>query len=614
MSSFSFPMRGFFANGTIAGLLMLCVMGTAGCRFSRPDYVADEIGSYRDYLTTIEYPEVDQESFDSAQVALANRPPTVSEFQELDFEDLTIEQAIERALTNSSILSKMGGQVIAAPSAAASIFDPAVQETSPFGGVEGALSAFDARWDTSFNFNRGEQKFNNSFLSLGSGQITNRSSFISGISKRSVNGATYGFRNTINYNRNNSPANRFGSSYDMIVQAEYRQALLRGAGSLVNRIAGPNATPGVYNGVLISKINQDITLADFEISVRNLVRDVERSYWELYYAYRNLDNLIDARDSARDTWQKREQRKKIDRPDDEAQARQLYFSFKGRVQDALAGVGPSLGVYGAERELRRLCGFSAADGSLLRPVSDPVIAQINYDWDTLQLGAMEKRVELRRQQWTVQQRELEFLAAKNLNRWQLDFVANYGWRGFGDNLAGSRSRADGSALEDLWSGDLDDWNMGFEFGGPIGKRQTFLAVRNSELQLSKSRAVLREQQRQVVLDLNRAFTEVDRAFEGIENNYNLREAVKDELRPKQRRYDLGAGDDDIFFLLDAQQRAANVESAFIRSIVDYNLALLDTTFQAGRMLERYDIHLLEGPWGEDAIANASARDLKYSSQ
>jgi outer membrane protein TolC len=585
-----------------------------GCRFSRPDYVADEIGSYRDYLTTIEYPEVDQASFESAQVALANRPPTVSEFQELDFEDLTIEQAIERALTNSSILSKMGGQVIAAPSAAASIFDPAVQETSPFGGVEGALSAFDARWDTSFNFNRGEQKFNNSFLSLGSGQITNRSSFISGISKRSVNGATYGFRNTINYNRNNSPANRFGSSYDMIVQAEYRQALLRGAGSLVNRIAGPNATPGVYNGVLISKINQDITLADFEISVRNLVRDVERSYWELYYAYRNLDNLIDARDSARDTWQKREQRKKIDRPDDEAQARQLYFSFKGRVQDALAGVGPSLGVYGAERELRRLCGFSAADGSLLRPVSDPVIAQINYDWDTLQLGAMEKRVELRRQQWTVQQRELEFLAAKNLNRWQLDFVANYGWRGFGDNLAGSRSRADGSALEDLWSGDLDDWNMGFEFGGPIGKRQTFLAVRNSELQLSKSRAVLREQQRQVVLDLNRAFTEVDRAFEGIENNYNLREAVKDELRPKQRRYDLGAGDDDIFFLLDAQQRAANVESAFIRSIVDYNLALLDTTFQAGRMLERYDIHLLEGPWGEDAIANASARDLKYSSQ
>jgi len=62
---------------------------------------------------------------------------------------------------------------------------------------------------------------------------------------------------------------------------------------------------------------------------------------------------------------------------------------------------------------------------------------------------MEKRVELRRQQWTIKQRELEFLAAKNLNRRQLDFVANYGWKGFGDNLAGSRSRPEGSALADL---------------------------------------------------------------------------------------------------------------------------------------------------------------------
>ena len=74
MSSFSFSIRSLFANGPI-GLLALCVIATVGCRFSRPDYVADEIGSYRDYLTTIEYPEVDQASFESAQTALADRPP-----------------------------------------------------------------------------------------------------------------------------------------------------------------------------------------------------------------------------------------------------------------------------------------------------------------------------------------------------------------------------------------------------------------------------------------------------------------------------------------------------------------------------------------------------------
>ena len=86
----------------------------------------------------------------------------------------------------------------------------------------------------------------------------------------------------------------------------------------------------------------------------------------------------------------------------------------------------------------------------------------------------------------------------------------------------------------------------------------------------------------------------------------------DELLPKQKRYDLGAGDDDIFFLLDAQQRAANTESAFARSIVDYNLALLEISYESGQLLERYNIHLAEGPWTEDAYANAASRDLRFS--
>ncbi len=603
---------------SMCALLGCTILILAGCRSIQPEetsFEGNSIEPYQNFLTSIEYPEVDDATFESAQEALSNRPLTVSEFEQLKFQELTLEDAIRLAMTNSKVISKIGGQVISAPNAAMSVYDPAVQESNPLGGAEGALSAFDARWDTAFNFTRSESKFNNLFFGGGvSNLISNASVFNSAITKRTAFGGTYGIRNTINYNRNNSPINRFASTYDMIVQAEFRQSVLRGAGTMVNQVAGPNSTPGLYNGVLIARINQDITLADFETAIRDLVREVERNYWELYYSYRNLDNLMRAREAARVVWEKRELRKKIDRPDDEAQARQQYFSFQGRVENALAGNRLNAGVYGSERELRRLCGLNAADGTILRPSTEPVIAKLEYDWDELQIGAMEKRVELRRQQWTIKQRELEFLAAKNLNRWQLDFVANYGWKGFGDNLAGSRSRPEGSALEDLWSGDLDDWNMGFEFGGPIGKRQTHLAVKNAELQLAKARAVLREQQRQVVLNLNGAFTEVDRAYAGIRTNYNARVAIFDELRPKKRRFDLGAGDDDIFFLLDAQQRAANTESAFVRAIVDYNLALVDMTYESGGLLERYGIQLAEGPWSEDAYVNAEARGLSYSGQ
>ena len=444
---------------------------------------------------------------------------------------------------------------------------------------------------------------------------SNNAQFSGAFTKRTPYGSTFGLRKTIDYNRNNIPGPvpgpgvpfLFRSTYDLVIQAEFRQALMRGAGTLVNQVAGPNSQPGFYNGVLIARIGHDLTLADFEAEIRNMVRQVERNYWELYYAYRNLDALIRAREAAREAWEKRKRREKIDRPDEEAQARQQYFNFERQVQNALAGNAVSPGLYSAERELRRLIGLNAGGSILLRPSTEPIIAKYDFDWNNLQMGAMERRVELRRQQWVVKQRELEYLAAQNLNKWQLDFVANYGWRGFGDTLLGNTS-----VYDDLLQGNLNDWNMGFEFGGPIGKRQTFVAVRNAELQLAKSRAVLREQQRQVVLNLNQAFVEADRTYANIRTNYNAREAIKDELKPKRQREELGAGDEEIFFFREALQRAANTENLFSRAIVDYNLALVDIAFESGQLLSRYNIQIAEGPWTEDAYENAASRDLKIS--
>lgn len=589
-------------------LVVLCTV--IGCRTA--SQVDSEGDYFQSYLTQIEYPEIDQASMESAQESLAARPPSVAEYEQLEFEDITLDEAIQLALTNSKVLSRIGGQVVNLPAGAITTLDPAIQESS-LNGVEQALGAFDARWDTVFNFNRSERKFNNLFFGQGAQQlITNASNFNSGITKQTAIGSTFGLRNIIDYQRNNSPVNRFGSAYDWLVQAEYRQSLLRGAGVMVNQIAGPNPQPGLYNGVLIARINQDLSLADFEASVRDLVREVERNYWELYFAYRNLDYLLEGRKATLENWRFRKVRDKAGLEDKHVvpQARQQYFDFEAQVQNALAGNGLTPGLYGAERELRRLIGLNAGGTQLLRPSTDPLIAKAEYDWDSLQLNALERRVELRRQQWVVKQRELEYLAARNLNRWTLDFVANYGWRGFGDNLAGSRDRPEGSALEDLFSGDLDEWNMGFEFGGPIGKRQTFVAVQNAELQLAKARAVLKEQQRQVILNLNRAFVEVDRAYEGIRSNYNSREAIEEEVEVRRKTREGGL--DDPFFYLEALRRRANTESAFARALVDYNLALLDIAFESGQLLPRYNIQLAEGPWSEDAYANAAQRDLRFS--
>ncbi len=599
-----------------AAFFSLIAAISGGCRVRSKPPVDSGMPMCSDSLQKVYYPSASSDPCDDNSDLLTDSPMTLTTFVQTESRDITLDEAIRMALSNSRVLQRLGGVVVSAPQGATTTFDPALLASNAQAGVDAALSAFDAQVASTLFFNHNERKFNNTFQSLFSTPRSDTANFNFEMAKQTAVGTRFAVRNITDYtNSHINPALlplspfRFNSVYNTVNQFEIRQPLLQGAGSTVNRIAGPNAFPGQYNGVMIARIRADISLSDFESAVNNLVRDVERNYWELYFAYRDLDTKIAARNLARDTWENRQIRRAegMDRPDEEAQARQQYYTFEAQVQNALSGtaVGQN-GLLGSERNMRRLLGLTVNDGRLLRPITDPAIAPVVFDWSASQEQALARRIELRRQKWTVKQRELELIAARQLNIWRLDLVGEYGFRGFGDNLLGSRSRPEGSAVADMFTSKLDDWQVGFDMRGPIGMRQGHLAVRNAELQLVREKTVLREQQRQVLHDLGGAYGEVDRALANIKTAYNTHVAVQEELEPKRLRVE--AGKDQIFFLLDAQQRSANAESAFYRAIVDYNVALMNFIFTEGSLLSRYQICLNEGGWddGLEAIARDKA--------
>jgi len=596
----------------IHGVLLLAFIAGSlvGCQH-RAKQVVDFSGDCspcQSLLQQIEYPELeDQEGTDGLQY-LSGPPVTISNFQDLTPLEMTVEQCVEMALANSKVMQKLGGLVVNSPQAATTLYDQAINETG-LGSVEAALSAFDAQVDSSLLYSRRERFINQAFLG---GAVTNASNFNFGIGKQTASGASFGIRNLTDYNRNANPFAIFNSNYNMVTQLEFRQPLGRGRGSAVNRIAGPNATPGNYNGVLIARIRSDVSLADFEVAVRNLVRNVEDTYWELYFSYRDLDTKIGARDSAQEAWDNRKRRldEGVGRPDDEALARQQYFNFQAQAQDILTGqLNGVKGVLGSDRDLRRLMNLPASDGTIILPTSDPALAPVAFDWEQSQVDALNRRVEIRRQKWVVRQRELELLAAKALNKWRFDLTGQYGARGFGRNLFGTQSSPNGGAFNDMFKGNLDDWQLGFEFGGAIGNRIGHLSIRNAELKLARERTLLNEQQRQILLDLNQAFTEVDRSIASLRTNFDARIAAEEEINPKQKRFD--EGQDQIFFLLDAQQRKANTESRVHRSVAEYNKALLNYVYTTGTLLSRYNIFLTEGEWSENARANAVEKAPRF---
>ncbi len=608
--------------------LALAVAGTAflagGCNLSPQKKVALDCGENlcSSKLQRIEVPRLDDHSCEDANGLMSGPPLTISSFYESEYFDLTLDEAVRMALQNGKVMQRLGGVVISAPQGVRTSFDQAIFETSPLGSPEAALAAFDAQASAALTFDHAERKFNNTFQQLFSASRQDSANFSAEVNKQTALGTRFAVRNLTDYTNNHVPpltiqngssSFRFNSVYNTVNQLEIRQPLLLGAGATVNRIAGPSRQVGVYNGVMIARVQSDVSLADFEASIRDLVRDVERNYWELFFAWRDLDTKISARDAARETWENRQIRfeKGVGRPDEEAQARQQYYNFENQVQNALTGLANGTpGLLGAERNLRRLTGLPVSDGRLIRPVTEPAIAPTIFDWQSLQDSAMNQRVELRRQKWTIRRRELELCAAKQLTKWQLDLVGQYGFRGFGDNLLGSRSRPEGSAVADLFSGALDDYSVGLQFGGPVGRRQALLAVRNAELQLCREKAVLREQQRQILHDLGAAYAEVDRSIAAIKTGYNLQVAASEELEPKRLR--VQEGKDQVFFLLDAQQRYATAESTFYRAIVDYNQALMNLSWTSGQLLNRYNVVVEEGEWDGGLVGVAQDKAARFS--
>jgi outer membrane protein TolC len=596
----------------IAAAVMLSMI--AGCHWQPDVKFSDSYSNYRPVVAEIEYPDAHVEA--DELIRGSEQPHTLRNTEAKPFWDLTLEESIQIALNNSEVMRDIGGRVVSAPLSVTTTLDPAIQESSPLSGTEAALSDFDAQLNTSLLLAHNERTFNNFFFGGGAtGFKQQTGDFLAEITKRSATGTTFGVRNITNYNRNTSPVNRFPGAYETMFETEFRHPLLQGGGIDFNRIAGPNATPGIYNGVLIARINTDVALADFEIAVQDLVRDVEQTYWELYYAYRDLDAKKESRDAALRLWHVVESQLRLGAADAERESlvREQFYTTETAVEESLAGGAiTTTGVYPIERRLRRLMGLPATDDRLIRPADQPNLVEINFDWRDSLAQSFWRRPELRRQQWQVKRRELELTAAQNFTLPRLDLVGLYRWRGFGDDLFGSANIENGSAFRDLFTGDLQEWQAGAQLTTPIGNRLGHVAVRNAELNLARERAIYRQQELQVSHELADAFSDMDRAFVVIKSNYNRQIAAYQQVKLSEIK--VKSGRVPLEFQLDAIRRAALADTSYYRSLADYSVSIMQLHRARGTLLERHGIELAEGPWSaaaHEAAAKESRRFGEY---
>lgn len=632
-------------------LTLLASMLAPGCAPQQPFYCREDgdLSHYVGVATDIEYPDVDESP--SCEIQNTLPPLTLKNTDNYQIWDLTLNEAVQITLCRSQVMRQLGGRVastapetisrtLVSPVAVTTTYDPALVDSTtglsvgdPFNGsgTEAALSEFDAQLDASVFWEKNREPQNRAASignlfpqifaqDLGTGTM--------GITKTTADGATFSIRNNTNYQGNNipsqfpgavAPTQIFATSWQTNLEAQFALPLFQGRGAQYNRIAGPISfdqyAAGLGNpidGVMIARIRVDESLADFEGGVRNLMRDVEETYWELYFAYRDLEARKMGRDSALETWKKTAALYRTGSrggsADKEAQARSQYFLFRSQVEQALTEV------FRNENRLRYIMGMSMSDGKLIRPSDEPTTARVAFDWSGIHCEALTRRVEVRREKWEIKRRELELIAARNFLLPRIDAVGRYRWLGLGDELLNQNHKdffeQDSSAFGVLTSGEFQDWQLGLQASIPIGFRRELSGVRHHELLLARERALLQDLELEISHQLGDSIRDVDLNYGLTQTNLNRRVAAEAEVQAVAASYEAGRATLDL--LLDAQRRRSEAESAYYRSLVDYNRSIMNVHYRKGSLLDYDGVYLAEGEWPAkayfDALRQARKRD------
>jgi outer membrane protein TolC len=599
--------------------ILIAVLG--GCSASpKPlTYVGNsDFEYYKGLATKIEYP--DKNGPENPSAIASQEPPLVRQQRKVQVWDMSLGQAIHIALQNNKIVRTRDqfnfprNPLVSNPEQVPSVFDIGVTETGVlFGqrGIEAALSDFDATFSLNSTWNWNTTVENNAGLSgvptldglptLEQATAQSRAR----LDKTFADSSTLSFINEWDYTQNNVIGNLFPSVYTGFARVEFRRPLLAGAGTDYTRVAGPigKNPAGVGQGVLISRINSDIAIADFEASVQQLMRDVQASYWDLSLAYLTYKSQKDFLNSARKTWEqikaKTSEGLTGGTTPDETQARENYFDAKAQAEQALSNI------YTTEGQFRRLLGLAVNDGRIIRPCDEPSVAEFVPNWHIAVAEGITRRPEIRRQKWNIKSLELQLSAAKSLIQPRLDLVAGGQVNAFGNKLISEQSilnQPGSSAFASLVEAGQTGWDIGFEASIPIGYRNAHSQERNLELRLARARAGLSTQELEISHEIRNAFQSLDRSYAVAQAAFNRRVAAAERVNAYQAQYTLRGTSADP--LLRAQQSLVQAEVAYNQSLIQYNQAITDFYYRTGTILQESNVNIAEDMWDPKAYADA----------
>ena len=537
-------------------------------------------------------------------------PPAIFTTEAIEFRDVSLDEVIRIAFTNSQVLRDLGGRLVSQPTQAVTQELGGIAYSDPQAGVAAALAAFDAQWIGTFKYSKTQNGLRAPIIGSTITEIQQtRGEGSLGIAKIGQAGTRFSLTNGTLFDADNIgvPPNRFGRNYDAYMKFETRHPLMRGGGRTYNAIAGPNSPFGFYNGYWIAGLRSEIATDDIQIAFRDYAFTVIRMYWLLQFSYANMEVRREALAIAKETMEAAKSKRQAGIVDQDfvLQATQHFLEEEHLYEEAVAGAperllsgilgpggslisGSDFGYRAQERRLRLLIGLSNGQGGLLRPIDTPSTSPILFDYHDSLSSAFAKRQELLRQSKVVEMKKMELVAARNLRLPTVDLLGSYRLHGFGEKLIGDRNIPEDSATNALFRGEQQDVTAGVELIRPAGNRLAKTAHQNAMLNIAREVAILDQQQLQISHEITGALAELERSQRALRSADQRLEIMQVQVGQLKEKFDQGLPL-PLESLLQARKAATEMQLAVAIAKIDYANALIGLSLARGTLMEEINV-------------------------
>lgn len=373
---------------------------------------------------------------------------------------------------------------------------------------------------------------------------------------------------------------------------------------------------GPRRSIEIAKRNLSLTDVQFRQRSIDIITNVQRAYWDLAYALRNLqvqrDGVKDAKDQLDHNLRMVKEGQLA--PIDAVAAETQVANFEQAIYEALNMVTQ------AENALKNLIAPNRTDTLWVESVTpvDPVDLDAPRTTLTESLeAALQNRPELEINQAQKDINAIDQRYFKELKKPQIDLVASYASGGIGGSLnpafdspfcANSADPAacralqqaqaqqfidgnigsGGSAVTDIFSNKYPTYKVGVQFNLPLFGDKTSRAQYGRSLVEGERLQTQREQLEQSIqVDVRNALQAVRTAEAKLRSAAIARENSVKQYESEQRKLD--AGQSEIYKVLERQTALTAARSAELRAQTELNKSIADLQRATGNSLKANNV-------------------------